>query len=197
MEIPYLPSVEWYKKYVVAVCQNRQMTATPFISDRRHLNRCQIVTAGGIQTLSVPIEGGGKALRNTPFHLISLSDHGNWRHVHWNALFSAYGKAPFFEHYAHLFEPIYRQPLKTLADLNSSLHNAAVKALALDNILPYIVENFPMEMLSDEETAKETTYYQLRADRFGFVAGMSIVDLIFNEGPQAILTLLPSVAHPR
>ena len=52
---------------------------------------------------------------------IRISDHGNWRHLHWNAIESAYNHTPFFEYYKDDFRPFYEQKYEFLADFNEEL----------------------------------------------------------------------------
>ena len=81
-------------------------------------NRCTIATAAGTQALTVPVErssGGGKTLTKD----VRISDHGNWRHLHWNALQSAYSESPFFEYYADDIRPFFERRWTFLYDFNA------------------------------------------------------------------------------
>lgn len=125
---------------------------------------------------ALPQRGSGKgALRTTE---ILLSDHGNWRHQHWNALVSSYRQSAFFDYYADAFKPHYEAGrYDTLWQFNMALHRVVMDALELENVV---------------EIAKkrdETAYYQVFASRTGFLPDLSIVDLLFNMGPEARLYL--------
>ena len=91
----YFGPVQWYQKLyrhgeaMIEVCESFQK--------QTYRNRCLIATAQGVQALTVPVEGS-KANRLVAD--LRISDHGNWRHLHWNAIRSAYGDSPFFEFYA-------------------------------------------------------------------------------------------------
>ena len=88
----YFPPVQWMQKLhryghaIVERCDN--------FTKQTYRNRCLIATANGVQALTVPIEryDGAKC----PMRDIRISDHGEWRHLHWNAIVSAYGESPFF-----------------------------------------------------------------------------------------------------
>ena len=82
-------------------------------------NRCVIAVANGTQVLTVPIVKPDtvKCLTRD----IRISDHGNWRHLHWNALVSAYRMSPFFEYYADDFAPFYEKKYEFLLDFNERL----------------------------------------------------------------------------
>ncbi len=149
------------------------------------LNRCQIAGPGGLQLLTIPIEGGGKSLAHKEFSEIRISEHGNWRLNHWRAIFSAYGKAPFFEHYAHLFEPLYAQQWTLLADFNYALHNAICNIIDFNAAFSLLNKN-----LSNPTALKIidnfSSYTQVRDDKFGFLPSLSILDAIFNIGRESI-----------
>ena len=110
----YFGPVQWYQKLnrydrCLIECHDHYIKQT-------YRNRCTIATTQGMQTLSVPIErydGLKCAMRD-----IRVSDHGNWRHLHWNALMSAYGESPFFEYYADDIRPFFEKRWKFLFDFN-------------------------------------------------------------------------------
>ena len=82
-------------------------------------NRCVLAAANGPLTLSVPIVKPDEL--KCPTKDIRISDHGNWRHLHWNALVSAYNMSPFFEYYADDFAPFYERRFTFLFDFNEAL----------------------------------------------------------------------------
>ena len=99
----YLGPIQQYAKMVqypvvyLECCEN--------YVKQTYRNRCTIAAANGPLSLSVPIikPDSLKCLTKD----IRISDHGNWRHLHWNALCSAYNMSPFFEYYADDFAPFY------------------------------------------------------------------------------------------
>ncbi|MCD8301903.1 MAG: WbqC family protein, partial [Prevotellaceae bacterium] len=113
----YLGPVSYYMQL------NRHETVWTEVYDnyqkQSYRNRCTIASPNGVQTLSIPVvkPQEGKALMKD----IRISDHGNWRHLHWNALQSAYGSSPFFEFYADDFARFYREKWDSLADYNEQL----------------------------------------------------------------------------
>ena len=82
-------------------------------------NRCTIAAANGPLALSVPIVKPDTL--KCPTKDIRISDHGNWRHLHWNALVSAYNMSPFFEYYEEDFAPFYEKKYEFLFDYNEEL----------------------------------------------------------------------------
>ena len=279
----YFGPVQWYQKLNRHRCIIEQHDN--FVK-QTYRNRCVIASANGPQTLTVPIErydGMKCAMRD-----IRISDHGNWRHLHWQALVSAYGETPFFEYYADDIRPFFEEhrwkylldfnldithtlcslldvrPDLTLSDHyidadeticgSGSLDGAAaglseafesfggaVKGLggAADSFegavkglngaaeglggakgLDGAAESFggavnglngaaeslgsssacslfvdyrdairPKHPLPDAEF-EARPYYQVRAQRHGFLPNLSVLDLLFNEGPEGIFWLL-------
>lgn len=110
----YFGPVQWYQKLNRHRCVIEQHDN--FVK-QTYRNRCVIASANGPQTLTVPTEryDGLKC----PMRDIRISDHGNWRHLHWQALVSAYGETPFFEYYADNLRPYFEERRWTyLLDFN-------------------------------------------------------------------------------
>jgi hypothetical protein len=85
-------------------------------------NRCVIPTTNGLQSLSIPVTTIADApISKTSMKDIRISDHGNWRHVHWNALSSAYGESPFFEYYQDDIRPFFERRWEFLIDFNMEI----------------------------------------------------------------------------
>ena len=250
----YFGPVQWYQKLNRHRCIIEQHDN--FVK-QTYRNRCVIASANGPQTLTVPIErydGMKCAMRD-----IRISDHGNWRHLHWQALVSAYGETPFFEYYADDIRPFFEERrwkylldfnldithtlcslLDVRPDLTLSDHyidadeticggggldgaavgfggaaesfeeavkglNGAAESLGGANGLDGAAESLgsssacslfvdyrdairPKHPLPDAEF-EARPYYQVRAQRHGFLPNLSVLDLLFNEGPEGIFYL--------
>ena len=163
-------------------------------------NRCRIASANGIQTLSIPIEKPDSAKCLT--RDIRIADHGNWRHLHWHAIVSAYSSTPFFEYYADDFRPFYEKPYQFLFDFNEELrilicslidiHPAVVfsKEYCKGEIAPSAVDFREVIHPKKESFIKDfKPYYQVFESRFGFIPNLSIIDLLFNMGPESTFYL--------
>ena len=224
----YFGPVQWYQKLNRHRCIIEQHDN--FVK-QTYRNRCVIASANGPQTLTVPIErydGMKCAMRD-----IRISDHGNWRHLHWQALVSAYGETPFFEYYADDIRPFFEEhrwkylldfnldithtlcslldvrPDLTLSDhyidadetiCGSGSLDGAVESLggaaeslgsssACSLFVDYRDAIRPKHPLPDAEF-EARPYYQVRAQRHGFLPNLSVLDLLFNEGPEGIFWLL-------
>ena len=195
----YLAPIQWYAKLFHS--NGCWMEQHDHFIKQTYRNRCVIATTNGLQALTVPIErfeGAHCAMLN-----IRISDHGSWRHLHWNALQSAYGESPFFEFYADDIRPFFERRWEFLVDFNMEITQ---KMCELLDIQPHImltdayvsaeeggVTDYrdairPKNPLPDD-SFQPRRYYQVYEQKHGFQPNLSILDLLFNEGPEAVLYL--------
>lgn len=192
----YCAPVQWYQKlnrYDAVVVEQYDN----FLK-QTYRNRCIIATANGTQTLTIPVEKGDsdKCLMRD----VRISDHGNWRRLHWNALATAYGDSPFFDYYADDLRPLYEKRFAFLLDFNMQM---TAKLCELLDITPNISlsEEYVKDVESGVDDFREVIrpkhpmpdadfipkpYYQVYAQRHGFVPNLSILDLLFNMGNEAV-----------
>jgi len=150
-------------------------------------NRARILMPTGVQDLIVPVKA---APNHTPIRDIRISEHGHWRHHHWSALRTAYGKSPFFEYYADDFAPFYEKRYDFLVDFNMALHEVISELIDLSVPLTLTDSYTAGACLDFNELPVPTApYYQVFADRLGFQPNLSIIDLLCNLGPESILYL--------
>ncbi len=173
-------------------------------------NRCTVLTANGKQDLTVPVTEGSNSKRLIRDVVISW-DHP-WQKLHWKALMSAYNNAPFFEYYADSLAPFYHhKKWKFLIDFNHEIQSVVLEELGLkrqinftttycpvEKQLPglddfrYSIDPKPGRQLMDDDFIP-SDYMQVFQEKFGFTANLSIVDLLFNEGPMALELLQKSI----
>ena len=160
-------------------------------------NRCRIATAAGVQSLTVPIVKG-----TTPKQLmkdVRISDHGEWRRQHWNALESAYMNSPFFMYYQDDFRPFYEKKYEFLVDFNTELTLLIMKLAGISKPVK-LTESYgkkdlnlldlrPMVNPGTDEPQGGRPYWQVFKEKYGFLANLSAVDLLFNMGPEFPLYL--------
>ena len=196
----YLAPIQYFCKLISY--ESVWMETNEHYPKQTYRNRCMIATTGGVQLISIPIENSKTAKCLTKD--IRISDHGNWQHIHWNALVSAYGMSPFFEYYEEDFVRFYRQKYHFLFDFNEQLKEIICELL---DICPKI--NYTTEYLHDVSDDFRTVirprqpvedysfnpkpYYQVFREKHGFLSNLSIVDLLFNMGPEAAIVLKESI----
>jgi len=160
-------------------------------------NRCVIAAAGGRQTLTIPV-----VKTDSPKQLmkdVRISDHGDWRRQHWNALESAYMNSPFFMYYQDDFRPFYEKKIEFLIDFNTELTSLILKLAGIEKCLR-LTESYskPKDGIKDlrgmvepgtMEPAEPRPYWQVFRQKYGFIGNLSAVDLLFNMGPEFPLFL--------
>ena len=119
---------------------------------------------------------------------VRISDHGNWRHQHWIALESSYRQSPFFEYYADEFAPFYEKKWEFLADFNEELMALTCSLLDISKSVTR-TSSYEGEVFAQLPPFEARPYYQMFASRHGFLPDLSIVDLLFNQGPEGVLWL--------
>lgn len=186
--ISYFGNLSYFRKLVHA--------KSPVIDLGEHFikqtlrSRCDILGANGIQNLSVPVvkSKGSK----TPVSEIEISDSENWRRIHWKAIESAYGSAPYFDYYGVEVKDLILNEEKNLSHFNLTILYRILTWLDLEvqfnvtneyadpkNNLDLRKDSF----LLDENELKR--YTQVFAKQGDFYPDLSILDIIFCEGPMA------------
>lgn len=168
-------------------------------------NRCHIAGANGMLPLSVPVVKPDTL--KCPTRDIRISDHGEWRHLHWNAIASAYGSSPFFEYYQDDIRPFFEKRYTFLLDFNEAIRQTLCELIGIDPHVEYTdqyAQPAPgeadlREAIHPKRHTAETLpgihlkpYYQVFAPKYGFLPDLSILDLLMNMGPESILILKDS-----
>ena len=231
----YFGPIQWYQKlnrYDECLIERHES----FIK-QTYRNRMIIPTTNGPLSLTIPTNHDISLSMKD----IRISDHANWRHVHWNALLSAYGESPFFEYYQDDIRPFYEKKYEFLFDFNMEItekmielldirpkisitseyiqneelkvksieseelkvkseefnglanhkvqsSNLKVQSKEVQSIADFREAIRPKKPLPDAEFESKR-YYQVYEQKFGFQPNMSILDLLFNEGNEAIFYL--------
>ena len=201
----YLGTIQQYCK-MLQYPEVRIETAENYVK-QTYRNRCSIAAANGPLSLSIPIVKPDTLKCQTKD--IRISDHGNWRHLHWNAIESAYNHTPFFEYYKDDFRPFYEKKYEFLADFNEELCRLICSLIDIQPDMERTSE-YRTEFTLDETDFRESIhpkkdftledtafspqpYYQVFQERLGFLPNLSIIDLLFNMGPESLLVLQKSI----
>jgi hypothetical protein len=193
VETQYLPPIDLFSQLsdsqaiVIESCENYQK--------RSFRNRCDIATANGIQTLTIPLESGKNAQQSIRDVKISTTE--RWQAQHWQAIRSAYGRAPYFEHYVDYLLPFYEKNYTFLFDFNQDLFLVLTKLLKINtpiSLTDVYEKTYSSESYIDlrnkmrDRTQPLSTafkkYPQVFEDRHGFLPNLSSLDLLFCMGAQ-------------
>ncbi|MDE7426781.1 MAG: WbqC family protein [Muribaculaceae bacterium] len=181
--------------YAAIAAAGNSVTDYEMPADKRFksAHRYTIADTRGPVSLTVPVSHlGGRRSWNE----VEISAHGQWWKNHITALESAYSRTPFFEYYIDRLRPLFQEPghepVSTVGALVQAADCEVRKILGLPgplSVRPSVVrtEDLRGELPGVRENAEP--YWQVRADKLGFIAGLSILDLIFNLGPEAALYL--------
>lgn len=157
-------------------------------------NRLQIAGPNGIQNLSIPVEKpyGSK----TRMKDIVIKNATDWQTNMIRSIKTAYKNSPFYEFYIDDFIPFFEQKFDRLIDLNLKVLSKILITLEIETSIDLskeymhdyqndyrdIVHPKPQFRKPDSLFTPEK-YHQLFEDKHGFIPNLSILDLIFNEGP--------------
>ena len=177
----YFGPVEWYQQLYRA--DEAVIEQWESFQKQTYRNRCIIATANGPQALTVPVEHVNSQLIKD----VRISEHGNWRHLHWNALQSAYGASPFFEYYQDDIRPFFERRWEYLFDFNEAIRQKVCELLDIQPRVSLSLAFTKHPAPTPDFVPKP--YYQVYQQRHGFLPNLSILDLLFNMGPESIFWL--------
>lgn len=211
LQTTYFGPVQWYQKlYRYDCCVIEQYDS---YQKQTYRNRCVIATANGLQTLTVPVDVGGKKAegdsKKVEVRDVRISDHNQWRRVHWNALQSAYSESPFFEYYADDIRPFFERKYEYLIDFNEAIRQKMCELLDIETRVSYSSEfmvqgsgfrvhgsgfkDFREVIHAKHPQAdpdfQPRSYWQVFQHKYGFQPNLSILDLLFCMGPESVFYL--------
>lgn len=214
LQTTYFGPVQWYqklKRYDHCVIEQYDS-----YQKQTYRNRCVIATANGLQALTVPVDHSPLTIDHVQCKDLRISDHNQWRRVHWNALQSAYSESPFFEYYADDIRPFFEQKYEFLIDFNEAIRQKMCELLDIDTSVSYssgfmvqgsgfmvqdsgfmvhgsgfmdFREVIHAKHPQDDPEFQPRSYWQVFQHRYGFQPNLSILDLLFCMGPEAVFYL--------
>ncbi len=182
------------------------MEACEHYQKQSYRNRCRIATANGVEDLSFPIKHSGSTF-NTPIKEIRVDYSTPWLQKTKRCIDSAYHSSAFFDYYRDSLYAVLDRKSETLWELDMSIIEYFMAKIGLKSELletkeymgaPELIHpKRPNTILSD--MGLDGSYYQVFSNKFGFIPNLSIMDLLFNEGPASLEFILESSpqASPR
>lgn len=156
-------------------------------------NRTNILGANGVQSLNVPINFTQK--NRQYFKDVSVNHIEDWQANHWKSLLAAYSSSPYFEFYADELEPLFLRKVDALFDHNLKCMEKIADCMGI-NLDYSLSESFQSEKHKDDFRElivakkginyRNSSYIQVFHDRFDFQNNLSILDLLFNQGPSSL-----------
>lgn len=196
----YLPPIDYFR--VISSYAGWKIEQWESFQKQSYRSRCSIYSANGPLSLYIPI------LRSEGFSIpikeIKVDNSKRWQRQHWQAIVSAYRSSPYFDHYYQDLLPFYNSEYDYLFEFNKDL----IKCLLGLLNLPVKID-LTGSFFTDSDLKRDTTicdfrekihpkrvspfallnengrYHQVFAHKFGFFANLSVIDLLFNEGPDS------------
>lgn len=203
IEAHYLPCIAYFA--CITSADSIILEACEHYVKQSYRNRCRILTANKIVTLSVPVHKGS---RRRPIREVKIDYSQSWLKDHWRTIASAYGKAPFFEEYSPYFEKALLKKNQYLFDLNVELLTICLRLLNLsrqvastdtfEERLASAVNDYRNAITTNNTGFATSQYVDVRyRQNFGsnFVPNLSILDLLFCQGPQAVQVIRQSIVN--
>ncbi len=194
IDLQFLPSIEYF--IALRTYNNVLFDQHEYFVKQTYRNRCHILGANGIVRLIVPVTKGSQRIS---MQHVEIDYAHRWLNPLWRSILSAYGKSPFFEFYSDEIRQILYNKPQHLLSLNSQLLSFCLKCLGMDNEL-----SFSKKYLNPKESSivdvrsliHPKVHYEANqlytpfnySQIFGnkFVSNLSIIDLLFCEGPNAV-----------
>jgi len=191
----YLPPVQYFTKLIKY--EEILIEAYENFIKQTYRNRCNIYGANGIIGLTIPVK---KIKTKTIIKDMVIDYDTNWRKMHWKSIESAYRSSAFFEFYADYLAPFYHTKYKFLIDFNHDILKMLTKQLEIDIHIKYTNEYYFSEEVTFDDFReiihpkkkfhdpdfKGKEYFQVFSDKHGFISNLSILDLLFNTGPETL-----------
>lgn len=188
----YFPSIAHF----VTIAQSQEVffEAHDNYVKQTYRNRCYVYGANGKLALNIPVIYSQK--NRQKYRDVKIFNEENWQSLHWKSLLSAYKTSPFFEYYEDELQPLFTEKADYILDFNLKCFEVICDCLQLElNISKTKSYQKSIEDKTDfrhlVNAKKETlcnfeTYTQVFSNKHGFISNLSILDLLFNEGPNAL-----------
>ncbi|HYH55835.1 MAG TPA: WbqC family protein [Anseongella sp.] len=195
----YLPPVSWFWAYLKGGGGETLLERQEHFPRQTYRNRCHIYSPNGLLALSVPVQKGSG--EHTAVKDVRISGHHPWQKIHWRSLEAAYRSSAFFEFYEDELAPFYEKRFDFLYDFNEQLLQLILQWMKVR--LPYAytavyVKEYPSPAADYRHRIHPKKppvftpepYYQVFADRNGYLPDLSVIDLLFNFGNKSAAMII-------
>lgn len=197
-ELHYFPSILYFAMMLEA--STLVIEQQEHYVKRSYRNRAHLAAANGALRLSVPLVKGKN--QQQPIREVQISYAENWQGRHWQSIQSAYGKSPFFEFYKEDLAPFFEKQYEFLFDLNLDILKVLLQLLQIEVKLTFsasfltesdasvldLRNQITPQKLPDQSIFpyQLVSYPQVFVEKSGFLKNLSILDLLFCMGPEAV-----------
>ena len=197
LSLTYLGNIQYFSKLIQGDCiidPHENYVKQSF------RNRCEIMTADGVKSLSIQTVKGSNSKKNSLMET-EIDYSKRWQSQHWKAISSSYKSSPYFEYYVDALEPIYKEKYETLYEFNSRLLEVVLRLIG-SSVKPIYPDSYVDVAEGDEDWRgvispkvrevkpdvefKAVEYWQVFSERHPFAPNLSILDLLFCEGPNSL-----------
>jgi len=189
----YLPPVEYFEK-LKAYRPDILIEKEEHFPKQTYRNRANVCSPDGVLTLVVPVVKGSKT--HTKIKDVKISHDFDWQRLHWLSLQACYRRSAYFEYYEDELAIFYEKKYPFLFDYNEELLQFILSKIKMP-VAPGYTESYENEYSSltdfretfsakKESEFEQKLYFQVFEERNGFLKNLSIIDLLFNQGPQTI-----------
>ncbi len=190
----YLPPVAWFSAFN-ANKPDIFIEAEEHFPKQTYRNRANIYSPDGVLSLVVPVVKGSKV--HTKTKDVKISYDFRWQRLHWMSLEACYRRSAYFEYYEDALAPFYQKHYQYLFDFNEELLQLIIKSIKIaaptqrteTYELTYGVEVLDLRhsfSSKKEYEGEQKLYFQVFEERHGFIKNLSILDLLFSQGPRTI-----------
>ncbi len=190
----YLPPIEYFAFLIFG---DVTMERCERYQKQSYRNRTTIVGGNGVMDLIIPTTHD---FRLSPITEVRIDYTTQWQRIHWRSIESAYNSSPYYLYYKDALQPFYKEKTERLFDFNLSLIETILKLLKTKvsvnfsaSYQPYISDNDLRLLIQPKKVHTpdypfrlQTPYHQVFEERFGFCPNLSVLDLIFNTGPESV-----------
>jgi len=191
----YLAPIQYYIEYTNSIKPNLELFE--HYNKQTYRNRCSIMGANKKLNLIIPIKKS-RIQQNQLITNVEINNNENWQALHWKSLQASYRSSPYFEYYEDDFHILYHKKYIKLIDINNDFHALICKLLSINEKFTYtkkFIKNYKIDFRYSicpkkcRSLKNYKKYIQVFSSKIGFFSNLSIIDLLFNLGPEARIYL--------